>query len=90
MFLGGVTDQGYVAENRKLKEDIFQRNKHMMPMSMDEVYAILKTFCLPMKPKPSSRDAQDQEVVTSLNPPAHWKHTVDMVPFTMRQPFWRY
>lgn len=41
-----------------------------------------------MKAKPSSRDAQDQEVVIGLNPPAHWKYTVYMVPFIMRQPFW--
>lgn len=87
VYLGGVTDQGYVAENSQLREVIFQRNKHILPVSMDEVHALLET-CLPMKAKPSSRDTPDHEVVIGLNPPAYWKHTVDMVPFTMRQPFW--
>lgn len=88
VYLGGVTDQGYVAENSQLREVIFQRNKHILPVSMDEVHALLETCCLPMKVKPGPRDAQDHEVVIGLNPTAYWKHTVDMVPFTMRQPFW--
>lgn len=84
VYLGGVTDQGYVAENSQLREVIFQRNKHILPVSMDEVYTILETCCLSTKAKLSSQAVQDPELIIGLNPPAYWKHKVDMVPFTMR------
>lgn len=86
--LGGVIDQGYVAENSQLKDVIFQRNKHILPVSMDEVYALLESCCFSTGTKPGSVANQDPEVIIGLNPPAYWKHKVDLVPFTMRQPFW--
>lgn len=88
MYLGGVTDEGYVAENSQLREVIFQRNKHILPVSMDEVFTLLETCCLPTKSKLSSQAVHDPEVIIGLNPPAYWRHKVDMVPFTMSQPFW--
>jgi hypothetical protein len=86
--LGGVIDHGYVAENSGLKDVIFQRNKHILPVSMAEVYALLETCCFPMETKFGSSGDQDTEVRIGLNPPAYWQHNVDLIPFTMRQPFW--
>lgn len=86
--LGGIPDKGYVAENNELRNSIFQRNKHLLPVSMDEVFALLETYCLSNIGMFGRRPDQDPEVIIGLNPPAFWRHKVDSVPFTMTQPFW--
>lgn len=77
-----------MAEKNNLMSHMFQRNKHFLPVSMDEVYTLLETYCLldssPVRPGTD----HDSEIIIGLDPPAFWRHKVDSIPFTMMQPFW--
>lgn len=84
--LGGVLDEGYVAE-KESEKGFFQRNKHLIPISMDHFHGLLRTYCLQPGTDKALAEA-DPEMIIGLSPPAHWSHKVGMVPFTMRQPFW--
>lgn len=86
--LGGVIDEGYVAEDDQLKSIIFQRNKHILPVTMDEVFSMLEVHCFPRSPKFVHGVKEDTEMAIGLNPPAYWQHEVEAVPYTMKQPFW--
>lgn len=84
--LGGVLGEGYVAE-RESEKGFFQRNKYLIPISMDQFHALLGTYCLRPGTDRALAEA-DSEMTIGLSPPAHWSHKVGMVPFTMGQAFW--
>lgn len=83
--LGAVSDGGYVAESEYLRDVFFKRNKHLIPLTVKKVLALLDIHCDPAYPL-SSGTASCQPIV-GISPPAHWKQK-DEVGFTMSQPFW--
>ncbi|OTA67063.1 putative polyketide synthase [Hypoxylon sp. EC38] len=81
--LGGVSDIGFISENTRYKT-IFQRNKRLAPLTLQEVCALLDTYCDP-KTSPSQNTTSCQSVV-GISQPAIWKSDDDS--FTIKQPFW--
>lgn len=83
--LGGIVDQGFLAETQRYK-NIFQRNRYLVPMTMEQVTGLLEVIVA----YPSTQPNTDigAEIIVGLNPPAFWKHEVESIPFTMNQPFW--
>lgn len=83
--LGGIVDEGFLAETPRYK-NMFQRNRHFVPMTMEHVTGLLEVLVA----YPSNRADKDidAEIIVGLNPTAFWKHEVESIPFTMNQPCW--
>ncbi|KAI1371682.1 putative polyketide synthase [Hypoxylon crocopeplum] len=82
--LGGILDEGYLAENGRSMVGLQRDRKHEM-MWMAEVYALLDIYCNPGNTL-SSKPVSCQPIV-GIRPSAYWKH-IEEVPFTIGQPFW--
>ncbi|CAJ2500000.1 Uu.00g028530.m01.CDS01 [Anthostomella pinea] len=82
--LGGVVDGGFVAENTRHR-DIFQRNRNLAPLKLEEICAVLDIYCDPNSSL--SRNTSSCQTIIGISQPRHWKQG-DAEPYTMRQPFW--
>ncbi|RYP22866.1 hypothetical protein DL765_001462 [Monosporascus sp. GIB2] len=82
--LGGVADEGYLAQHRHRMAD-FQRISQVEMLYMKEIYAMLDIHC---NGRYTSVDgSRTCQHIVGIRPPAHWSH-IEEVPFTLAQPFW--
>ncbi|KAI1179866.1 putative polyketide synthase [Nemania sp. FL0916] len=80
-----IESVGLLAEHRELSDQI-TNTKHIMPMSENELLAILDQYCHNIHGSPSSPDPRPIQVVTGLTLPARVKAMGAQAPAWMRQP----